>query len=236
MPKVKTETQPLGSLPRNSNPERSMILARIGGGAVSEVVMDDEAVSLIPFEDAEPIRKFYAWPHRRVYDGLYWSSTTRTHVEFESLLAREFVMKSDFDIEVAGISAQPLAILWPYRKHGPRHHVPDYFVRLTARVWDMVLDLQDVVREALLGRRPFVHNGLAHHEQDRLHLGGIRVDLPVGEVGLLLVPEQLAGVGPARTSGTSGADERANPAHIRAVGPRGCHPRGHVPHSHRRSD
>lgn len=131
MPKVKTETPPPGSLPRNSNPERSMILARIAGQPVSEVVLDDQAVSLIRFEDAEPIRKFYAWPHRRVYDGLYWSSTTRTHVEFASLLEREFLMKSDFDIEVADISAQPLAILWPYRKHGPRDHVPDYFVRLT---------------------------------------------------------------------------------------------------------
>ncbi len=130
MPKVKTETQPPRSLPRNSNPKRSMILARIGGQPVSEVVLDDQAVSLIRFEDAEPIRKFYAWPHRRVYDGLYWSSTTRTHVEFESLLEREFLMKSDFDTEVADISAQPLAILWPYRKQGPRHHVPDYFVRL----------------------------------------------------------------------------------------------------------
>lgn len=131
MPKVKTETQPPRSLPRNSNPERSMILARIGGQPVSEVVLDDQAVSLIRFEDAEPIRKFYAWPHRRVYDGLYWSSTTRSHVEFESLLEREFLMTSDFDTEVADISAQPLAILWAYRKRGPRHHVPDYFVRLS---------------------------------------------------------------------------------------------------------
>lgn len=62
MPKVKTETPPPGSLPRNSNPERSMILARIAGQPVSEVVLDDQAVSLIRFEDAEPIRKFYAWP------------------------------------------------------------------------------------------------------------------------------------------------------------------------------
>lgn len=131
MPKVRTETQPPRSLPRNSNPTHAMVLARIDGEAVSEVVLDDQAVSLIRFEHAEPIRKFYAWPHRRVYDGLYWSSTTRGHVEFESLLEREFLMKADFDTEITDISAQPLAILWPYRKSGPRHHVPDYFVRLS---------------------------------------------------------------------------------------------------------
>ena len=117
-----------------------MILGRIGGELVAETVLDDQGLALTRFEDAEPIRRFYAWPHRRVYDGLYWSSTTRTHIEFESLLEREYLMSADFDTAAVDIAAQPMAILWPYRKRGPRHHVPDYFIRLsdgTGRVIDV---------------------------------------------------------------------------------------------------
>lgn len=140
MPKVKTETQPPRSLPRNSNPKHAMILARIGGEMVSQTVLDDQALSLVRFERAEPIRRFYAYPHRRVYDGLYWSATTHSHVEFESLLEREYLMAADFDTQVVDVAAQPMAILWPFRKRGPKHHVPDYFVRLSsglARVVDV---------------------------------------------------------------------------------------------------
>lgn len=54
-----------------------------------------------PLERATPIRDFVAWPGKRNYEGLWWSST-----------------------------AQPLAILWPRATPSNVNHVPDFFIRL----------------------------------------------------------------------------------------------------------
>ncbi|WP_234809167.1 TnsA-like heteromeric transposase endonuclease subunit [Mycobacteroides saopaulense] len=79
---------------------------------------------------ATPIRDFVAWPGKRNYEGLWWSSTIEGHVPFESLLEREFLLAADFDPQTVAIAAQPLAILWPRATPSNVNHVPDFFIRL----------------------------------------------------------------------------------------------------------
>ncbi|AMU33566.1 TnsA-like heteromeric transposase endonuclease subunit [Mycobacteroides abscessus] len=83
-----------------------------------------------PFERATPIRDFCAWPGKRNYEGMWWSSTICAHVPFESLLEREYLLSADFDPHVVGLAAQPLAILWPRGTPHSTSHTPDFFVRL----------------------------------------------------------------------------------------------------------
>ncbi|WP_083875137.1 TnsA-like heteromeric transposase endonuclease subunit [Arthrobacter nitrophenolicus] len=81
-------------------------------------------------EHALPVRSFFSWPGKRNYEGSWWSSTTGSHVSFESLLERDFLMLADYDQDVVGIASQPFAVLWPKGTDGGRGHVPDFFVRL----------------------------------------------------------------------------------------------------------
>ncbi|GAA3313960.1 TnsA-like heteromeric transposase endonuclease subunit [Arthrobacter ramosus] len=82
-------------------------------------------------ESALPVRSFFSWPGKRNYEGLWWSSTTGSHVGFESLLERDFLMLADYDEDIVGIASQPFAVLWPRGTEGARGHVPDFFVRLS---------------------------------------------------------------------------------------------------------
>jgi hypothetical protein len=45
--------------------------------------------------------------------GRWWSSTVGSHVGFESLLEREFLLSADHDRDVIGVAPQPFAFLWP---------------------------------------------------------------------------------------------------------------------------
>jgi hypothetical protein len=117
----------LRSLPENLT-DRNRILHRVDGTVRNDPVSAD--VALLPTERALPIRRFFSWPGKRNYEGSWWSSTVRTHLLFESLLEREYLLAADFDARVVGIAAQPVALLWPHDISGHKHHVPDYFVRL----------------------------------------------------------------------------------------------------------
>ena len=117
----------LRSLPVNST-DRTRVLSQ-RSGAVRNDGVSAELVSL-PVERAAPIRRFFAWPGKRNYEGCWWSSTVRAHVPFESLLEREYLMSADFDHRIVGVAAQPLAVLWPRGTRGQKSHVPDFFVRL----------------------------------------------------------------------------------------------------------
>ena len=61
---------------------------------------------------------------------MWWSSTNRGHVPFESLLEREYLLTADLAVDIVAIAAQPLALLWRHGTTGQRNHVPDFFVRL----------------------------------------------------------------------------------------------------------
>ncbi len=115
------------SLPRNVT-DTTRVLQRLAGVVRNDAVSPE--VASLPTEGAMPIRKFFSWPGKRNYEGLWWSSTNRAHVGFESLLERDYLLAADAAIEVVGIAAQPLALLWPWNTVGLRDHVPDFFVRL----------------------------------------------------------------------------------------------------------
>jgi len=68
-----------------------------------------------------PIRSFAGQKH---YPGLFWSVTTRTHLNYESLLERDRLLMADFDPEVIGIATQPLWLLGD-DDGAARRHVPD---------------------------------------------------------------------------------------------------------------
>jgi hypothetical protein len=117
----------LRSLPRNAT-DVTRVLLRFAGGVRNDAVSAE--VASLPAEDALPIRQFFAWPGKRNYEGVWWSSTNRGHVAFESLLEREYLLTADAAVEVVAVAAQPLALLWPHGTIGQRNHVPDFFVRL----------------------------------------------------------------------------------------------------------
>lgn len=123
----------LRSLPSNVT-DTVRVLARLDGRLLN--VEASRALTAEPFEDALPIREFFAWPGKRNYEGLWWSSTTKRHTGFESLLERQYLLSADHDPDVVGVSSQPLAILWPKGTQDAegrrfRDHVPDFFVRLS---------------------------------------------------------------------------------------------------------
>ena len=117
----------LRSLPVNLT-DSTRVLLRLGDSIRNDPVSAELAMRRV--EWAAPIRRFFAWPGKRNYEGAWWSSTVRAHVSFESLLEREYLMSADFDPDIVAIAAQPLGLLWPRGTVGQRSHVPDFFVRL----------------------------------------------------------------------------------------------------------
>lgn len=117
----------LATLPANLSTVSTRVVCVSDG---STLVLDvSSALSVVPVERAAPVRRFYAWPGKRNYDGSWWSSTTGSHLVFESLLERQALMRFDADPEVTGLAVQPMALLWPRGWPRPRFHVPDLFVR-----------------------------------------------------------------------------------------------------------
>lgn len=80
------------------------------------------------FEDAAPVRSFPSFKGQGNFTGLWWSSTTGSHVGYESWLERDNLMVLDFDPQVTGIASQPFWLHWPAGSRN-RRHAPDYFAR-----------------------------------------------------------------------------------------------------------
>ncbi|WAH96285.1 hypothetical protein [Arthrobacter sp. MMS18-M83] len=71
-------------------------------------MLDEPVVSAwtsLRLECSRPVRSFYSWPGKRNYEGSWWSSTMCSHVGFESLLERDFLMLADYDRDVVGIAS-----------------------------------------------------------------------------------------------------------------------------------
>lgn len=83
--------------------------------------------STVRFEmDCLPVRGFSSFRGQKNFPGLWWFSTTREHVGYESWLERDHLMAFDADVDVVGVVSQPFWFHWS----DGRRHVPDYFVRL----------------------------------------------------------------------------------------------------------
>ncbi len=68
-----------------------------------------------------PVRDFVSYPHKHVYDGHWWSSTTSEHVSHESLLERDFLLWTD------------------WRGAGGQHGPPSKILAQPPRLSDLVL-------------------------------------------------------------------------------------------------
>ncbi len=115
-------------------------LLHIDEAGVAQVRDLSEDVFAEPLERARAVRDFFAWPGKRNYEGLWWSSSNRGLVRFESLLEQQAIEWFDFDPSVAAMSSQPFALLWPRGAQGQTWHVPDLFLRRldgSARVVDV---------------------------------------------------------------------------------------------------
>jgi hypothetical protein len=112
------------TIPRNLSAATTRVLYVDAAGA-SQVVDLSGALGAQPMETNRPVREFFAWPGKRNYEGLWWSSTTRGMIAFESLLERQALTVLDHDVSVVAFSAQPFALLWPRATSGPTFHIPD---------------------------------------------------------------------------------------------------------------
>jgi hypothetical protein len=93
----------------------------------------------VRFERARPVREFPSYRGQRNFPGLWWSSTMRDHVGYESWLKRDRVMLLDFSREVVAFASQPFWLTWPGRPR--RRRAPDYFARL-ADGTGLVIDIR----------------------------------------------------------------------------------------------
>jgi hypothetical protein len=111
---------------RSSNNEQIDFLPAVDG-AISHV--DRAELSLIPFEDAAPIRTAPNYKGQRNYTGEWWCATTERHVAYESWVERDFLMSADFDSDVVGIAVQPFTFRFFASSGSLREHTPDVFLR-----------------------------------------------------------------------------------------------------------
>ncbi|MGY2747786.1 hypothetical protein ACVWZ8_004968 [Arthrobacter sp. UYCu723] len=230
--------KPLRALPSNMT-DGTRVLARLDGRMVNTPLSG--ALASLGLESALPVRAFFSWTGKRNYEGRWWSSTVRSHVGFESLLERDFLLSADHDRGVVGVASQPFAFLWPRGTEGSRGHVPDFFVRLrdgTGRVVDVkpagrVRSAErqfGLTREACAaaGWEYEVFTGLAEPLASNLRwLAGYRQDrfAPDGTAAAVLVdsfnPEASLTGGVRRAAKALGADEgivRAQALHLLFTG------------------
>lgn len=69
---------------------KAHVLYRLRG---SRLEVDVRDMAGIPFEDCDPVRDFPTWPRKRHYSGRFFMQSTRTHVPFESLVERSFLIE-----------------------------------------------------------------------------------------------------------------------------------------------
>lgn len=102
-----------------------------------------------------PVRLPPSYAGQRNYPGLFWSTTNRDHVVYESLLELSWLWLADFDPTVVRIAAQPLRVVGPDRS-AQRVRYPD-FVALDTWGRSLVVDVKP---ERLLAK-PEVQASLA---------------------------------------------------------------------------
>ncbi len=123
-------------------PEGVMLTHVPHDGAVMSVTLS--AAAEVPFELSRPARRIPGYRHQRNMPGWWWSSSTRSHVVYESWLERHQLIELDRRPGICGISGQPFALSWTGELRRERH-VPDFFAR-SADGSAMVIDCRPLER------------------------------------------------------------------------------------------
>ncbi len=92
--------------------DETRVLARLDGRMVNAPL--SAAVASLVLESVLPGRAFFSWPGKRNYEGMWWSSTVRSHVGFTAMfnsIARE-IEKNPSRTGGATPSSAPLAQAW----------------------------------------------------------------------------------------------------------------------------
>lgn len=95
-------------------------------------VRREDVLAAVPWRAFRPHR---GQPH---YSGVYWSSTTRDHVPYESRHEMGRVILADFDRAVVDIKAQPFLLMGRDEHGRRRRHVPDFFLALADQTSTLV--------------------------------------------------------------------------------------------------
>ncbi|WP_158222966.1 TnsA-like heteromeric transposase endonuclease subunit [Kocuria sp. WRN011] len=82
-------------------------------------------LSIMEFEDTQPVRAGHSYQHRRHYEGMYPVISTGQVVWYESMLELQCLMQLEHAGDLAGISTQPFCLVGPDRFR----HYPDFFYR-----------------------------------------------------------------------------------------------------------
>jgi hypothetical protein len=97
---------------------------RVGGREVAGCLAELPADVL---QQCTPVRAPGVYRRQRHMPGHWFSTTAGRHLEYESLLERDWMMLMDFDRNVDWVCEQPLRLR--YRRDGrPASHVPDLLV------------------------------------------------------------------------------------------------------------
>jgi hypothetical protein len=95
--------------PTASDALSATVSARNAGGmAVEDCAWSDVDVAVLAA--AAPWRTFRWYGGQKHYSGVFWSSTQRDHVIYESRLELAALLLADFDQTVRGIVAQPFLL------------------------------------------------------------------------------------------------------------------------------
>ncbi|MFE3906335.1 TnsA-like heteromeric transposase endonuclease subunit [Streptomyces sp. NPDC059153] len=105
--------------------EVSMSLRRTDGKIDEDLVWSTTGIDV--FEPSIAWRTFRWREGQKHYSGLYWSSTMRDHVVYESRLELTRLLYADFDQDVTAVFAQPF-LLSTTVDGRRRRHVPDFLV------------------------------------------------------------------------------------------------------------
>jgi hypothetical protein len=95
-------------MPESRDCTEGIVRYRCHGGIVETTWKDANPAALI---DALPWRRFPCFLGQRNYSGLYWASTERTLVGYESRLELSRLTMLDFDRRVKRIASQPFCLV-----------------------------------------------------------------------------------------------------------------------------
>jgi hypothetical protein len=108
-----------------NSPAVTLSVRRRDGEVVENQVWSTATLDLL--RSAAPWRTFRWYKGQKHYSGTYWSTTTQSHVSYESRLELTRLLFADFDSSVHGIVAQPF-LLKAVVEGKVRRHIPDYFL------------------------------------------------------------------------------------------------------------